>query len=207
MLIVVCGQPIPRWVVCIVVDEGTPLHEVVVTAGDGVAGRAAVRTEAVAALFWTHQRRLVGLASLLVGDRATAEDVVQDAFAGLYRRWWQLRDPDAAVGYLERSVVNGGRDELRRRRATTGWFGLTPRSEPPMSAEHDAVVHEEADRLWRAVAALPRRQRQVLVLRYYLDKTEAQIADTLEVSAGSVKRHASRGLAALAQSLEAADDQ
>lgn len=162
------------------------------------------RTDAVTALFRVHHRRLVGLASLLVDDRETAEDVVQEAFAGLYRRWRHLRDTDAAVAYLNRTVVNGGRDQLRHgRRVTAARLRLVPRAEELASAEHDAVVHDEADRLWRAVEQLPLRQRQVLVLRYYLDQSEAEIADTLEVSRGSVKRHASRGLAALAHCLEA----
>ena len=138
------------------------------------------RSDAGATLFRTHHRRLVGLASLLCDDQATAEDVVQEAFAGLYRRWWQLRDPHNAVAYLNRAVVNGGRDHLRRGRRA------------------------ESDRLWQAIRSLPRRQRQVLVLRYYLDQSEAEIADTLAISRGSVKQHASRGLAALARSTEVA---
>jgi DNA-directed RNA polymerase specialized sigma24 family protein len=72
--------------------------------------------DAVAAHFRVHHRRRVGLETLLVDDRETAEDVVQDAFAGLYRRWRHLRDPDAAAAYLKRAVVNGGRDQLRRGR-------------------------------------------------------------------------------------------
>ena len=80
---------------------------------------------------------------------------------------------------------------------------MVPVPEERASAEQDAVQHEEAALLWQAITALPMRQRQVLVLRYYLDQSEAEIADTLEVSRGSVKRHASRGLAALARSLEA----
>lgn len=162
------------------------------------------RADAVSTLFRAHHRRLVGLASLLVDDRESAEDVVQEAFAGLYRRWWHLRDPQAAVAYLNRAVVNGGRDQLRHgRRASTSLLRMPPRSEEHPSAEHDVVEHDEADRLWQAVAGLPPRQRQVLVLRYYLDQSEAEIAGTLEVSRGSVKRHASRGLAALARALEA----
>jgi RNA polymerase sigma-70 factor (sigma-E family) len=146
---------------------------------------------------------LVGLASLLV-DAESAEDVVQDAFAGLYRRWAQLRDPDTAVVYLNRAVVNGGRDQLRRgRRAVASRLRMIPRSDAQASAEHDVVAHDEADRLWQAIKGLPRRQRQVVVLRYYLDQSEGEIADTLGVSRGSVKRHASRGLAALARCLEA----
>jgi RNA polymerase sigma-70 factor (sigma-E family) len=160
--------------------------------------------DAVAALFFTHYRRLVGLATLLVDDRQAAEDVVQEAFAGLYRRWRQLRDPGAAITYLNRAVVNAGRDHLRqRRRATAGRLALVPDPEALPSAEHDAIAHDEADRLWRAICELPHRQRQVIVLRYYLDQHEAEIADTLRVSRGSVKKHASRGLAALARCLEA----
>jgi RNA polymerase sigma factor (sigma-70 family) len=114
-----------------------------------------------------------------------------------------LRDPQSAVTYLNRAVVNAGRDRLRHgRRVVAALPKMVPVSEERSSAEQDAVRHEEADLLWRAIRALPIRQRQVLVLRYYLDQSEAEIADTLEVSRGSVKKHASRGLAALARSLE-----
>jgi RNA polymerase sigma-70 factor (sigma-E family) len=172
-------------------------------AGDRTEGPG--RTEAISQLFRAHHRRLVGLAALLVDDRLTAEDVVQDAFASLYRRWHHLRDPQTAVTYLNRAVVNAGRDQLRHRRAVvTRMRSLTPVSEELASAEHSAVSHHEADRLWQGICRLPLRQRQVLVLRYYLDQSEADIAETLEVSPGSVKKHASRGLAALARSLEAA---
>jgi len=164
---------------------------------------AADPTAAVTELFVAHHRRLVGLAALLVDDRQTAEDVVQDAFAGLHRRWRHLRDPDAAVGYLNRAVVNGSRDTLRRRRRSgTAVLQLVPRSGELASAEQDVVAHQDSDRLWAAVTALPTRQRQVLVLRYYLDQSESEIAETLNVSRGSVKRHASRGIAALAKAWE-----
>jgi RNA polymerase sigma-70 factor (sigma-E family) len=162
------------------------------------------RAEVISELFRAHYRRLVGLAVLLVDDRATAEDVVQDAFAGLYRRWHHLRDHQAAVAYLNRAVANGGRDQLRRgRTASAGLRRLTPVSEELASAESAAVADDEAARLWQGICALPHRQRQVLVLRYYLDQSEAEIAETLEVSPGSVKTHASRAIAALARSLEA----
>ena len=161
------------------------------------------RSDVVSQLFAAHHRRLVGLAYLLVGDQQTAEDLVQEAFAGLYQRWRLLRDHNAAVTYLNRAVVNGGRDQLRHRVRGRAAFGrMTPMSEELASAEHAAVEHDEADRLWRALAALPMRQRQVLVLRYYLNQTEAEIATTLQVSPGSVKTHASRGLAALARCWE-----
>lgn len=163
------------------------------------------RTEVVSDLFRAHYRRLVGLAVLLVDDRSNAEDVVQEAFAGLYRRWPHLRDHQAAVTYLNRAVANGGRDQLRRgRTASARLRRMTPVSEELASAESAAVADDEATRLWRGVCRLPRRQRQVLVLRYYLEQSEAEIAETLEVSPGSVKKHASRALAALARSLEEA---
>lgn len=170
----------------------------------GTAPDRPERSGAISQLFVTHHRRLVGLASLLVDDRETAEDVVQEAFAGLYARWALLRDPDAAVAYLNRTVVNGGRGQLRhRQRGRMNLTRMTPRSEELDSAERVAVEHDEAALLWQAIADLPWRQRQVLVLRYYLDQSEAEIASTLGVSAGSVKKHASRGLATLAARWEA----
>ena len=162
------------------------------------------RSDVIAGLFMAHQRRLVGLAFLLVDDIQTAEDVVQEAFAGLYLRWHQLRDPSAAAAYLNRAVMNGGRNQLRRRRRVGLRLArMTLQSEELASAEHTAVQHDEADRLWRALGSLPVRQRQVLVLRYYLNLSEADIARTLGVSRGSVKTRASRGLATLAQHMEA----
>jgi RNA polymerase sigma-70 factor (sigma-E family) len=158
------------------------------------------RDTIVSDLFLLHHRRLVGLASLLVDDRQAAEEVVQDAFANLYRSWKKLRDPDAAVAFLNRSVVNAGRDSLRRRqRATRAVRGLVPRPDRLESAEQTAVHHQESHELWAAVVALPARQREVLVLRYYLDQSEAEIAETLGITRGSVKKHASRGVAALAR--------
>jgi RNA polymerase sigma-70 factor (sigma-E family) len=161
------------------------------------------RSEVVSQLFLTHQRRLVGLAALLVDDHETAEDLVQEAFASLHRRLASLHDHNAALTYLNRAVVNGARDRLRhrrRRREDPRWTSPTP--EPLASAEHTALARDEREHLWRAVEALPTRQRQVLVLRYYLNQSEAEIAETLNVSAGSVKTHASRGLAALARTWE-----
>jgi RNA polymerase sigma-70 factor (sigma-E family) len=161
------------------------------------------RAGVVTDLFTAHHRRLVGLAALLVDDRAAAEDVVQDAFVALHRHWRQLRDANAAVAYLNRTVVNSSRDVLRRgRRADRATRRLVPRSEELGSAEQDAERRNDADRLWRAITALPTRQREVLVLRYYLEQNESEIAETLGISRGSVKQHASRGLAALARSWE-----
>jgi len=156
------------------------------------------RDDAVAALFRLHHRRLVGLARLLVGDRASAEDVVQDAFVALYKRWRWLRDKDAAVGYLDQAVLNSARSLLRKRkvRSAVRWL---PQPEATASAETEVVAGDEARRVVAALDQLSDRQREVIVLRYFLDKSEAEIAEALGISAGSVKQHASRGLAALAR--------
>jgi RNA polymerase sigma-70 factor (sigma-E family) len=156
------------------------------------------RDDAVAALFRLHHRRLVGLARLLVGDRASAEDVVQDAFVALYKRWRWLRDKDAAVGYLDQAVLNSARSLLRKRkvRSAVRWL---PQPEATASAETEVVAGDEARRVVAALDQLSDRQREVIVLRYFLDRSEAEIAEALGISAGSVKQHASRGLAALAR--------
>lgn len=151
-------------------------------------------------LFHMHYRRLVGLAALLVDDRETAEDVVQDAFEGLYRRWRRLRDPHAAAVYLNRSVVNGSRSRLRRR-ATERMHALPEVGLSP-SAEATGVADTAEHALHDAVLALPRRQREVVVLRYYLDLSEEQIAEWLGVSPGSVKQHAHRATTTLHERME-----
>ena len=170
---------------------------------DALGARTDVRVPAragVTELFHLHYRRLVGLAALLVDDRETAEDVVQEAFEGLYRRWRRLRDPHAATAYLNRSVVNGSRSRLRRR-ATERAHPLPDVGQTP-SAEATGVTHDVEHALAGAVLQLPRRQREVIVLRYYLDLSEEQIAEWLGVSPGSVKQHAHRATATLHARME-----
>jgi RNA polymerase sigma-70 factor (sigma-E family) len=160
------------------------------------AWRPADRDGAITALFLANHRMLVGFALLLVDDLATAEDVVQDAFLALHRRWVWMRDPGAAREYLRRSVLNGCRSQLRRRRTRRTAATPTEASLSP-SAEAAAVERSEQDELVAYLATLPVRQREVLVLRYFFDQSEAEIAHTLAISRGSVKQHASRGLARL----------
>ena len=159
------------------------------------------RGAVVTSLFHLHYRRLLGLAGLLVDDRGTAEEVVQDAFERLYRSWGGLRSPEAAVAYLDRSVVNGARSRLRRR-FTERSFQLPEAGTTP-SAESVGVDHRQRDDLVAAVRQLPQRQREVIVLRFYLDLSEEQIANWLGVSPGSVKKHASRATTALQKRMEA----
>ncbi len=156
---------------------------------------------AVTELFHLHYRRLVGLAALLVDDRETAEDVVQESFEALYRRWRRLRDPQAAVAYLNRSVVNGSRSRLRRR--ATERAHVLHEAGPAASAESAGVDHGAHEALIEAMRSLSGRQREVVVLRYYLDLSEEQIAEWLGVTKGSVKQHASRATATLHSRMEA----
>ncbi len=170
-------------------------------AAAGPSARDMPRNQALDALFALHYADLVRLAHLLVDDRDSAEDVVMDAFVGLSRRWSTLRDVDLAEHYLRRAVVNGSRSRLRHllvvRRRDPG-----SRMQVDGSVEEQVVSADERDTVVTRLRQLPPRQRQVLVLRYYLGLSEAEIATELEIRRGSVKTHASRGLAALAQALE-----
>jgi RNA polymerase sigma-70 factor (sigma-E family) len=142
---------------------------------------------------------MIRLALLLTGDRATAEDVVQDAFVGLCRRWPGLDDPGNAVSYLRASVVNGCRSVHRSRRIA--WL-RRPQHEPPVwSAEAAAINGEDQREVLAAVAGLPQRQRQILVLRFYLDMSDGEIAAALKISRGTVSSTMSRALATLADQL------
>ncbi|WP_327396002.1 SigE family RNA polymerase sigma factor [Streptomyces phaeochromogenes] len=152
--------------------------------------------------FYSHRRLdLVRLALLLVDDLPTAEDVVQDVFAALYRRHGErlagLDNPDA---YLRTSVVNTSRSVLRRRRTVRAH--VPERQGHAPSAEEPVLLREEHGEVIAALHRLTRRQREVLVLRYWSHLSEAQIADTLGLSRGAVKSTASRALSALRRQLE-----
>jgi len=152
------------------------------------------------AVYRSEYRSLVRLAALLLDDVATCEEVVQDAFVRTWHRPPLLRDPDRLSAYLRSAVLNRARSQLRRRAVRRRH--LAPVPEPSEGAESTAMAHDPDRAVLAALRALPDRQREVLVLRYYLDLSEAEIAATLGISAGSVKTHAHRGLAALAERLE-----
>jgi RNA polymerase sigma-70 factor (sigma-E family) len=147
-------------------------------------------------LYTSHWRYLVRLAVLLVDDTASAEDVVQDAFVALHKRSGSLRDPDAALGYLRTSVVNLSRSVLRRRQVARKHLKVAE-PEATAGADHDVLVRDEHRAALRAVKALPRHQREVLILRYWSGLSEREIAEALGISPGSVKSAASRGMATL----------
>jgi RNA polymerase sigma-70 factor (sigma-E family) len=156
---------------------------------------------AVAALYRSHRLPMVRLARLLVDDLETAEEVVQDAFAALHRRWGSISTPDASIGYLRTSVVNGSRSVLRRRRTVranpwpdaSGWRADDADARVLLAEEHREVL--------TALRKLPGRQREVIVLRYWAELTETEISAALGISVGAVKSSASRGRDAIAAML------
>ena len=159
---------------------------------------AARASDPIEELYQAHALTLTRFALLLVGDKATAEDVVQDAFLGLYRNWDGLREPSGVFAYLRTAVLNGSRSVLRTRARR-----LRHVHEPPAWSAEAAVLDREDQReVLVAVAGLPRRQREVLALKFYLDLGEEEIARTLRVSRGTVSSTASRALTALARLLE-----
>ncbi|MFD9791869.1 RNA polymerase sigma factor [Streptomyces sp. NPDC059070] len=157
----------------------------------------------VTELYRARRLDMVRLALFLVDDPHTAEDVVQDAFAALCRRHGTalegLRDPGA---YLHTAVVNAARSVLRRRRTARAYTPPHPGYGPPV--DEGLLLAEEHRQVLDALAQLTHRQREVLVLRYWSELTEAQIAQTLGLSRGTVKSTASRALDVLEKKLGAA---
>lgn len=164
-----------------------------------VVGMEAITQPGIEELYHEHALGLVRFGLLLTGDRATAEDLVQDAFLGLHRHWGEVRDPGHVLAYLRAAVVNGSRSRHRRR--------LVARRLPPEplvfapSAEALVLAGEDRQALLAAVCALPRRQREVLALKYFVDLGERDIAEILKISRGAVASTASRALTTLARQL------
>ncbi len=145
-------------------------------------------------------RSLVRLAVLLLHDVPTAEDVVQETFIAMHSGWHRLRDTEKAQSYLRRTVVNRSRSVLRHRTVVDRNALKHVPDEP--SAEAGAIALLERSAVISALSGLPGRQREALVLRYYADLSEAEIAATMGISKGAVKSHAARGMAALKSALE-----
>jgi RNA polymerase sigma-70 factor (sigma-E family) len=175
------------------------------TASDAFLASDTVRTEwsadlAVIELYSVHYRSLVRLAAMLVRDTQTAEEVVQDAFVSMHDGWGRLKDTEKALAYMRQSVVNKSRSVLRHRVVVDKNLQNAPPDMP--SAEHGAFVLLERDAVVAALRGLPERQREAIVLRYYADLSEAEIAATMKISRGAVKSHTARGMAALRAALE-----
>ena len=155
-------------------------------------------------LYKQHRMRLVRLALLLVDEPSTAEDVVQEAFAGLHRNWKGLRDAQAAVGYLRTAVVNGSRSVLRRRKTARDY--TPPHVANARSAESLAMLTAEHQAVVKALQQLPPRQREVLVLRYYGDLSEAEIAEATGLAVGTSKAQLHRARRLLREALGYGDE-
>jgi RNA polymerase sigma-70 factor (sigma-E family) len=152
--------------------------------------------QAVAELYSLHYRPLTRLATLLVRDAVTAEDVVQDAFVAMRSAWPRLGDTEKALAYLRQAVVNRSRSVLRHR-------SVTGTNLQQASAEHGALDLLDQPAAVAALLGLPERQREAIVLRFYADLSEDQIAAAMHISRGAVRSHTARGLSGL----RAASDQ
>jgi RNA polymerase sigma-70 factor (sigma-E family) len=150
-------------------------------------------------LFREHHLELVRLALIMVGDLATAEDVVQDVFERLHRRWHRLGQPASDLAYARSSVLNACRS-VHRRSAVARKYAPNLAAPPGPWADGTSALADRSE-LTHALRTLPRRQREVLVLRYYLDLDAAEIAATLRITPSAVRSTCTRGLAALARIL------
>lgn len=164
--------------------------------------RDAEREVAVARVFEEHHLRLVRLAVLL-GAGPDAEDVVAEAFCDLYRRWGRLRSPEAAPAYVRGAVVNLVRMRLRHLQVVRRHDAAISEEERRPSAEHAALLREDQRAMVAALDGLAPRQREAIVLRYWMDFKEAEIAEAMGISCGAVKTHISRAMASLNQAVGA----
>jgi RNA polymerase sigma-70 factor (sigma-E family) len=161
----------------------------------GAVGSAA--DEGIERLYLEHWDRLVRLSVLLVRDQGAAEEIVQDSFVAVHQRWDRLNDPERALAYLRQAIVNRSRSALRHRAVVQRYLSRQSLPDPAPSSDEPVLGDARRRLVLDALRQLPRRQREVLALRYYMDMSEAQIAETLGISKGAVKSHASRGSAAL----------
>lgn len=162
------------------------------------AGRESDASQAVTAIYQGHALGLTRLAFIMLGNRQSAEDVVQEAFCGLYRAWGRMPDHGNALGYVRASVLNGCRSALRRTRRVPRLLALPAAA----SAEAAVLAGEERRETLAALRRLPPRQCEALVLRYFAELPEHEIALAMGVSRGTVKSTTSRALAALGRMLQ-----
>lgn len=171
------------------------------------AGRPEARPDsaaAVGALYEATALGLIRMAFVMLGDLPSAEDVVQEAFYGLYRRWDRLAETAGATYYVRTSVLNGCRSALRRRAVRRGFVQHGPLADPPPAVSAETVVlgGEEREDVIRALRHLPGRQREVLVLRFYAELPDEQIARVMGIRPGTVRSTAFRALEALGRDLK-----
>ena len=176
----------------------------------GVMDRPRVaRDQAVSELFDRHYAPLCRLAYAILSDAPLAEEIVMEALLRTFTGWGRLRDPERADAYLRRSVVNLCRSKIRRKAIETRVNATIHHRDERKAPEWDPERHETSRLVWKAVVDLPERQRACVVLRYFEDLPESEIAETLECSVGTVKSQLSKARAklepVLAGDLEAGD--
>ncbi|HEX4492652.1 MAG TPA: SigE family RNA polymerase sigma factor [Acidimicrobiia bacterium] len=152
-------------------------------------------------LFETHYRSALRLAVLLVGDQASAEDLVADAYVRVYVQWRRGRVSNVEA-YLRRAVVNAVKNAWRRRSVARRFERLVTQSTFDADPRALDTLVVERDELLAALHSLPPGQRQCIVLRYYEDLSEAQTAAMLGIAVGTVKSQTAKGLARLASIME-----
>jgi DNA-directed RNA polymerase specialized sigma24 family protein len=152
--------------------------------------------QAITAIYGAEYRSLVRLAAALVGDVGVAEKVVQDSFVAMYGAWSRLRSRDKAVAYLRRRVISRSRSALRQGMVADGNApALKPGNVP--SAGQGAITQPECSAVISAMRALSPRQREALMLRFYLDLSEAQAASAMSISPSAANYHTARAKAAM----------
>ena len=162
---------------------------------------------AISAMYHTEYRSLVRMSAVLLGDVGAAEEVVQESFIAVHAAWRRLRDIEKAVPYLRRSVLSRSRSLLRhqvvpgRQRAAAGPRQPGHAPDPP-GAGHGAIAPFEHPAVIAALRGLPPRQQEALVLRFYLELPEEEVAAAMKISRGAVQSHTARGTAALRAVLE-----
>uniref|UniRef100_A0AAU2V0K8 Sigma-70 family RNA polymerase sigma factor n=1 Tax=Streptomyces sp. NBC_00003 TaxID=2903608 RepID=A0AAU2V0K8_9ACTN len=161
--------------------------------------RDADREVAIAHLFDQYYAQLLRLAVLLGADQE-AEDVVSEAFYQLHCRWAKLKTPSAAIGYLRSIVCNLTRMRIRRIRVARR-HSYQELDEQVRSAEQQVLRNDDQRALMEALRSLTARQRQTIVLKYWLDLKETEVADTMKISVGAVKSHTARGMAKLTEAM------
>ena len=174
---------------------------------DGVKGtgesehaeRTGPSADALARIYREQYGSLVRMLTLVLRDQGLAEETAQEAFIRLHRAWARGRNPERVESYLRSIALNLARSRFRRmrlaRRATIEYPDLQA------AAETEALQRESYSELIRAVWSLPNRQRECIALRYFLDLTESEIAQTLGISTGSVKTHLHRAMKKLERGL------
>jgi RNA polymerase sigma-70 factor (sigma-E family) len=166
---------------------------------------AAVHQSTIAELYLRHVDAAVRLAYLLTGDREMAEDLAQDAFVKATGRLAHLRNPDAFDAYLRTTIVNLARSYFRRKRVERSYLERAKRIDRPESYLTPSRSVEEQDQLWQALRRLNQRQRAAIVLRFYEDLPEGEVAEILQCAPGTVKSLVSRGLEKLRNEIEGED--